>query len=64
MGEEGTDTRRGVHSEFDRFGKVVKLLGFKPFTSAANALEQINSISEGAARLHGSSLSRPTEAAA
>jgi len=33
--------------DFDRFGKVVKLLGFKPFTSAANALEQINSISEG-----------------
>ena len=25
-----------------RFGKVVKLKGFKPFTSAANALEQIN----------------------
>jgi hypothetical protein len=32
---------------------VVKLLGFKPFTSAANALEQINSISEGAARSPG-----------
>jgi nucleolar protein 56 len=33
--------------EFERFGKIVKLIGFKPFTSAASALEQINSISEG-----------------
>ena len=29
-----------------RVGKVVKLKGFKPFTSAANALEQINSVAE------------------
>ena len=29
-----------------RFGKVVKLKGFKPFTSAANALAEINSISD------------------
>ena len=29
-----------------RFGKVVKLKGFKPFTSAANALGEINSVSE------------------
>lgn len=33
----------------ERFGKVVKLHGFKPFTSAANALEQINCVSEGVA---------------
>mmetsp|Transcript_28485 Transcript_28485/g.54345 ORF Transcript_28485/g.54345 Transcript_28485/m.54345 type:complete len:487 (+) Transcript_28485:255-1715(+) len=33
--------------DFERFGKVVKLIGFKPFSSAANALEQINSVSEG-----------------
>uniref|UniRef100_A0A7S0Z7U2 Nucleolar protein 56 n=1 Tax=Ostreococcus mediterraneus TaxID=1486918 RepID=A0A7S0Z7U2_9CHLO len=33
----------------ERFGKVVKLHGFKPFTSAANALEQINTVSEGVA---------------
>ena len=33
----------------DKFGKVVKLHGFKPFTSAANALEQINCVSEGVA---------------
>ena len=30
-----------------RFTKVVKLQGFKPFVSAANALEQINAISDG-----------------
>jgi len=30
----------------ERFGKVVKLTAFKPFSSAANALEQINAISE------------------
>ncbi len=35
-----------VYSEFERFGKVVKLTAFKPFTSAANALEQINAVSE------------------
>jgi len=29
-----------------RFGKVVKLKGFKPFVSAANALGEINAISE------------------
>jgi hypothetical protein len=30
----------------ERFGKVVKLTAFKPFSSAANALEQINAVSE------------------
>lgn len=30
----------------ERFGKVVKLTAFKPFSSAANALEQINALSE------------------
>ena len=29
-----------------RFGKYMKLIAFKPFTSAANALEQINAVSE------------------
>jgi nucleolar protein 56 len=29
-----------------RFGKVCKLTAFKPFASAANALEQINAVSE------------------
>jgi nucleolar protein 56 len=30
----------------ERFGKVVGLTAFKPFSSAANALEQINAVSE------------------
>jgi nucleolar protein 56 len=29
-----------------RFGKVAKLAAFKPFASAADALEQINAVSE------------------
>ena len=29
-----------------RFGKVVKLKGFKPFTSAAMALDEINNVAE------------------
>ena len=33
-------------SDMSRFGKVVKLKGFKPFVSAANALGEINSISD------------------
>eukprot|EP00242_Pyramimonas_sp_CCMP2087_P000153 CAMPEP_0198196890 /NCGR_PEP_ID=MMETSP1445-20131203/372_1 /TAXON_ID=36898 /ORGANISM="Pyramimonas sp., Strain CCMP2087" /LENGTH=505 /DNA_ID=CAMNT_0043865937 /DNA_START=312 /DNA_END=1829 /DNA_ORIENTATION=+ len=34
-------------TDLERFGKIVKLVGFKPFTSAANALENINAVSEG-----------------
>lgn len=30
----------------ERFGKVAKLVAFKPFASAASALEQINAVSE------------------
>ena len=33
-------------ADFERFGKVVKLVSFTPFTSAADALEQINAVSE------------------
>lgn len=33
-------------SDINRFGKAVKLAAFKPFTSAADALEQINAVSE------------------
>lgn len=33
--------------DLTRFGKVVKLVAFKPFTSSLNAYEQCNSISEG-----------------
>ena len=32
--------------DVSRFGKSVKLTAFKPFVSAANALEQINAVSE------------------
>ena len=34
------------HSDMTRFGKVVKLKGFKPFTSAAMALDEINNVAE------------------
>ena len=34
-------------TDLNRFGKVVKLLAFSPFTSAADALEQCNSLTEG-----------------
>jgi nucleolar protein 56 len=37
-------------TDIARFGKLVKLSAFKPFTSAANALEQINSVSESQVR--------------
>jgi hypothetical protein len=33
-------------SDLQRFGKVAKLAAFKPFASAADALEQINAVSE------------------
>jgi len=32
--------------DLERFGKAVKLAAFKPFTSAADALENINAVSE------------------
>jgi nucleolar protein 56 len=34
-------------TDLTRFGKVVKLLAFKPYSSAADALEQCNAVSEG-----------------
>ncbi|KAL3696135.1 hypothetical protein R1sor_010211 [Riccia sorocarpa] len=33
--------------DFNRFGQIVKLTAFKPFESAADALEQCNAVSEG-----------------
>lgn len=33
-------------SDIQRFGKIAKLAAFKPFSSAADALEQINAVSE------------------
>lgn len=35
-----------AHRDLERFGKAVKLAAFKPFTSAADALENINAVSE------------------
>ena len=37
-------------TDVSRFGKSVKLAAFKPFTSAADALEQINAVSESQVR--------------
>ena len=34
-------------TDLERFGRIVKLVAFSPFKNAANALENINSISEG-----------------
>ena len=34
-------------TDLERFGRLVKLVAFSPFKNAANALENINSISEG-----------------
>ena len=38
-------------TDLERFGRLVKLVAFNPFKSAANALENINSISEGKSEL-------------
>ena len=48
LDELGQSTEKVQQSvtELARFGKVVKLLTFKPFGSAAGALEQVNAISE------------------
>ena len=45
----GSDAMQASMSDLARFGKVVKLLSFKPFANAADALVQINAISEGSA---------------
>ena len=44
---QNTDTIQQSIVDLTRFGKVVKLIAFTPFSSALNALEQINAISEG-----------------
>ncbi|KAI4319040.1 hypothetical protein MLD38_032688 [Melastoma candidum] len=49
LDEIGQDTEavRNSISDLSRFGKVVKLVGFSPFDSALDALNQCNSVSEG-----------------
>ncbi|CAL0325299.1 unnamed protein product [Lupinus luteus] len=44
---QNTEAVRNSVSDLNRFGKVVKLRSFNPFTSALDALTQCNAISEG-----------------
>ncbi|TKY55312.1 Nucleolar protein 56 [Spatholobus suberectus] len=44
---QNTEAVRNSVSELNRFGKVVKLRSFNPFTSALDALKQCNAVSEG-----------------
>jgi hypothetical protein len=43
---QAVDKVQASVSDMQRFGKVAKLTAFKPFGNAADALEQINAISE------------------
>jgi nucleolar protein 56 len=43
---QSVDTVQQAVLDVGRFGKAVKLAAFKPFSSAANALENINAVSE------------------
>ena len=45
----GSDAVQASMTDLARFGKLVKLLSFKPFANAADALVQINAVSEGSA---------------
>lgn len=45
IGSSTTEVQAAV-ADVSRFGRVVKLKSFQPFTSPANALENINAISE------------------
>ncbi|CAI0446379.1 unnamed protein product [Linum tenue] len=45
---QNTEAVRGSVSDMNRFGKVVQLVAFHPFESALDALNQCNSVSEGA----------------
>ncbi|CAN6226445.1 unnamed protein product [Urochloa humidicola] len=44
---QSVDAVRASVLDLQRFGKAVKLAGFSPFSSAADALDQCNAISEG-----------------
>lgn len=44
---QNTEAVRNSVSDLNRFGKVVQLTAFHPFESALDALNQINSVSEG-----------------
>ncbi|WOH05208.1 hypothetical protein DCAR_0624622 [Daucus carota subsp. sativus] len=44
---QNTEAVRNSVEDLTRFGKVVQLVGFNPFDSALDALNQINAVSEG-----------------
>ncbi|XP_073219879.1 nucleolar protein 56 isoform X2 [Cicer arietinum] len=44
---QNTEAVRNSVTDLNRFGKVVKLRSFNPFTSALDALEQVNAVTEG-----------------
>ena len=44
--QQQADAVQQAVSDMNRFGRVVKLIAFKPFSSAADALEQVNAVSE------------------
>lgn len=44
---QNTEAVRNSVANLNRFGKVVKLVAFSPFESALDALNQMNSVSEG-----------------
>lgn len=58
LDEIGTsvDAVQASVTDLARFGKAVKLTAFRPFASAANALEQINAVSESQVRFGGGRL--------
>ena len=46
IGAELDEVQQGV-TDLSRFGRLLKLVAFQPFKSGLNALENMNSISEG-----------------
>jgi len=46
IGQRSDQVQEAI-ADLARFSKIIKLKAFSPFTSAENALDQINHISEG-----------------
>lgn len=44
--QQQADAVQQAVSDMNRLGRVVKLIAFMPFSSAADALEQVNAVSE------------------
>ena len=51
IGAKTKDVQDSI-SDVSKFGKIVNLLSFSPFKSAAHALENANDVSEGAKTLY------------